>query len=124
MRSITEWKERLRGDLREAMRARRTEVVAVLRETLSALDQAEAAEPSVAPRGQVGPIAGAVSGLGAGDVPRKALSSEEARAVVEREREERRAAAAAYQALGREEEARTLTAQVEVLDALLDTPAG
>lgn len=71
------------------------DVVSVLRETLGAIDNAEAADASAAPSVQAGVIAGGVSGLGAGEVPRKVLTPEEVHAIVEREVQERRDASVA-----------------------------
>lgn len=107
----------MRAALRDALRTRQTHAVAVLRETLAAIDNAEAADTSAAPPVQHGVIAGGVPGLGAGEVPRRALSAEAATAIIEREIEERRDAATTLSALGRHEEARILSLQVEVLVA-------
>lgn len=107
----------MRAALRDALRTRQTHAVAVLRETLAAIDNAEAADTSAAPPVQHGVIAGGVPGLGAGEVPRRALSAEAATAIIEREIEERRDAATTLSALGRHEEARILNLQVEVLVA-------
>ena len=65
-----------------------------------------------------GVIAGGVAGLGAGEVPRRILSAEAVTAIVEREIQEWRDAAATYAALGRHDEASTLRVQVDVLAAL------
>ena len=119
MRSVEEWKSVLRAALREAFRTRQAHAVAVLRETLAAIDNAEAAESSAAPPVQHGVIAGGVPGLGAGEVPRRMLSAEAVIAIVEREIQERRDAAASYSALGRHDEASTLKLQLDVLLSLL-----
>ena len=118
MRSVDEWKAVLRTALRDALRARQMHAVAVIRETLAALDNAEAAEPSAAPPVQHGVIAGGVAGLGAGEVPRRLLSPEAVTAIIEREIRERRDAAATCAALGRDDEASTLGLQVDVLASL------
>jgi uncharacterized protein len=119
MRSVEEWKDVLRAGLREALRARQAHAVAVMRETLAAIDNAEAAEASAAPPVEHGVIAGGVAGLGAGEVPRRALSAEAVTAIVEREVQERREAANTYAALGRHDEASTLRLQSDVLASLL-----
>src|SRR5215468_5150160 len=111
MRSTDEWRDVLRTALREAVRERRADAVAVLRETLAAIDNAEAADTSAAPPAQHGVIAGGVAGLGAGEVPRRQLSAAAVSAIVGREIQERRHAAAAYAALGRHDEAGTLLLQ-------------
>jgi uncharacterized protein YqeY len=119
MRSVQEWKAVLREALREAIRSRDTPVVAVFRETLAAIDNAEAADTSAAPPVEHGVIAGGVAGLGAGEVPRRILSPQEATAIVEREIQEHREAAASYLALGRADEATTLRLQLDALVSLL-----
>lgn len=118
VRNVEEWKAVLRTALREALRTRQGAAAAVLRETLAAIDNAEAAEPGAAPPVQHGVIAGGVPGLGAGEVPRRLLSPETVVEIVEREMSERRAAAATYEALGRHDEAGTLRLQLDVLAAL------
>ncbi|HWU89928.1 MAG TPA: hypothetical protein VN253_21850 [Kofleriaceae bacterium] len=119
MRSVEEWKSALREALRGALRTRQMHAVAVLRETLAAIDNAEAAESSAAPPVQHGVIAGGVAGLGAGEVPRRMLSAEAVTAIVESEVQERRDAATTYSALGRHDEATTLRLQLDVLVSLL-----
>ena len=119
MRDARQWKATLREALTQALRARDADAVAVLRETLAALDNAEAASLDLAPPVEHGVIAGGVAGLGAGEVPRLALGPEAATEVVQREARERRDAAALYASLGRREEAGRLGRQHAVLDALL-----
>jgi uncharacterized protein len=118
VREVAAWKGVLRGALREAMRGQQVEVVAVLRETLAAIDNAEAADVSAAPPVEQGVIAGGVAGLGAGEVARRVLGAEEVAAIVAREIRERQEAAARYAALGRAEEASRLRRQIDVLVAL------
>jgi uncharacterized protein YqeY len=118
MRSVEEWRGILRAALREAVRERQAHAVAALRETLAAIDNAEAVDASAAPPVQHGAIAGGVAGLGAGEVPRRRLGADEVTAIIEREIEERRSAASAYAALGRHDEAAVLRRQVDVLVAL------
>jgi hypothetical protein len=118
VRSVEEWKIVLRAALQEARRTRQAHAVAVIRETLAAIDNAEAADSSAAPPVQHGAIAGGVAGLGAGEVPRRMLSAEAVTAIVEREIQERRDAATTYSALGRHDEANTLRLQLDVLVAL------
>ncbi len=118
MRSVEEWKSELRTALREALRARRAHVVAVMRETLAAIDNAEAVDASAALPLQPGEIAGSVAGLGAGEVPRRLLSPDAVAAIVDRELQERKHAADTYAALGRHDEASTLRLQLEALASL------
>jgi len=118
MKTVDEWKTTLRAALRDALRERQKHAVAVLRETLAAIDNAESVDASVAPPASEGIIAGAVEGLGAGEVPRRVLSAEAVTALVEREIQERRDAAATLAALGKHDEATALQLQVDVLVAL------
>ena len=119
MRSVDDWRSTLRAALREAARRRQHHAVAVLRETLAAIDNAEAVDASAAPPAQHGVIAGGVAGLGAGEVPRRTLRPDEVAAILEREIQERREAASTYAALGRDAEAAALRLQVDVLVALM-----
>jgi uncharacterized protein YqeY len=118
MRSVEEWKSVLRAALQGALRTRQAHAVAVIRETLAAIDNAEAAEASAAPPVQHGVIAGGVAGLGAGEVRRRILSAEAVTAIVEREIQERRDAATTFSALGRQDHASTLRLQIDVLVSL------
>jgi uncharacterized protein YqeY len=119
VKDARQWKATLRAALSQALRAREADSVAVLRETLAAIDNAEAASLAVAPPVEHGVIAGGVAGLGAGEVSRLVLGAEAATEVVRREARERREAAALYASLGRHEEAGRLARQHAVLDALL-----
>lgn len=118
MRTVDEWKALLRGAMKDAMRRREGHAVAALRETLAAIDNAEAVAPRPVSTAGDGPIAGAASGLGAGEENRRALSPEEVGAIVARELQERREAATTYEKLGRTAEAERLREQVELLESL------
>ncbi|RNL65211.1 hypothetical protein EFK50_04400 [Nocardioides marmoriginsengisoli] len=98
---MSELHDTLRTDLTTAMRARDTDRVRVLRTVLAAIANAEA-QPA-ADAGPVsartsGPIAGAVSGLGATETDRRDLSEDEVRAIVRAEHDERIDAAGALPA--------------------------
>ena len=110
---------RLRAALAPAMRQRDRVAMSALRSALAAIDNAEAVDPAHAPRPGQGRIAGAVSGVGAAEVPRRTLSAGEAAQVVRAEIAQREAAAAAYERLGREEQAARLRAEAAVLAAHL-----
>ncbi|HZT64706.1 MAG TPA: hypothetical protein VFA11_02850 [Acidimicrobiales bacterium] len=112
---------RLRAALSAAMRARDATSVAALRSSLGAIDNAEAVESGSASLSgrPAGVIAGAVSGLGAGEVERRQLTEAEMEAVVGREVAERLEAAAEYEGLGQPEAAARLRAEAEVLRAQL-----
>jgi uncharacterized protein YqeY len=112
---------RLRGALPPALKARDRVAVAALRSALAAIDNAQAVEAPPAPRSG-GVVAGAVAGLGAGEAPRRELSEGQIVAIVRAEVAERLAAAADYERAGRADAAGRLTAEADVLAALL--PAG
>ena len=115
-------RQRLQAALRLAMKERDAVSVQVLRSTLGAIDNAEAV-PARTSTTEVtgGPIAGARSGAGAGDVPRRELREVDVRAIVRAELEDLRVHAAQYARLGEEEQATRLRAQADVLDAQLST---
>jgi uncharacterized protein YqeY len=116
---VDEWKTLLRSALRDAIRGRQMHAINAIRGALGAIDNAEAADASAAPAVQQGVIAGGVSGLGAGDVPRRLLTVAAVREIVEREIHEHHYAAAAYLQMGRHDEASALQRQADVLAALL-----
>ena len=118
MRTVDEWKATLRAALKDALRTRNAPASAVLRETLAAIDNAEAPDLSVAPDAVGGVIAGSVEGLGSSEVSRLLLSPEAVEALIQRELQERREAVALYMRLGKHDEASALQAQVDVLLAL------
>lgn len=119
--TLAEWRTALREALKEALRAKQPDVVSALRETLSALDQAEAVPLSAAPVSEAeGAIAGGVSGLGRGDVPRRVLSADEAAGIVQGELRDRREAAEVYAAAGKHEIAESLRRGADALHALIE----
>ncbi|MDC0712085.1 GatB/YqeY domain-containing protein [Stigmatella sp. ncwal1] len=118
MRTVDEWKTTLRAALKEALRTRSALASAVLRETLAAIDNAEAPDVSVAPPSVGGTFAGSAGAVGSGEVPRLALTPDAVNAVIEREIQERRDAVALYVKLGRHDEANAVKAQLDVLLAL------
>ena len=84
--------------------------VSVLRTTLAAVANAEAVDASGA---------GPVSGVYAGDIPRRELSDDDVRAVVVAARDELRTAEAELRAVGQTEAAADLAVQAGVLDGYL-----
>jgi uncharacterized protein YqeY len=106
---------RLRASLTAAMKRRDAPAVSVLRSALAAIDNAEAVDPSHAPKASAGPIAGAVRGIGAAEVPRRQLSAHEIAAIVQAEAERREEAAAEYDRLGRAEHAARLRVEAAML---------
>ncbi len=93
--------------------------VKAVRSALGSIANAEAVERQdeiVAPDGNIeGPIAGAVHGLGAGDVARKELTELDLIRIVTAEVAERLNAATDYEALGQHEAARELRQQAAAL---------
>ena len=108
-------RERLRTALADAMKVRDANAVSALRTALAAIDNAESVDPSYAPRPTAGPIAGALTGLGAGEVPRRELSEREIEEVVRAEMTGREHAAGEYDRLNRPDEAARLRAEAAIL---------
>lgn len=113
-----EWKRVLREALTRALRARDAVTVSAVRQTLAAIDNAEAVALTAAPKPQEGPIAGGVAGLGAGEVARRVLGADELAAIFAREQQERSAAAETLATVGRDAEAAVLRKQRELLASL------
>lgn len=107
----TSLRDRLRGSLTEAMRARDRRAVAVLRTTLAAIDNAEALPLSAAGDG---PVVGRSA-----DVARRELDEQRILAVVRAELRERVEAAALYERLDRPDEVAALHAEMRLLLAHL-----
>jgi len=105
---------RLRHGLPRALKARDRAAVAALRSAIAAIDNAQAV-PAPAPPRSGGVIAGAASGLRAGDAPRRELSEGDVVAIVAAEVADRRAAAADYDAAGQGDAAAPLVAGAHVL---------
>ncbi len=92
------------------MKARDAAAVSALRSALAAIDNAESVDAPSVGKKYSGPIAGAVSGLGAAEAPRRELSEDEIEDIVRAEVAERRAAAKEYGSLGRDDDGHRLTA--------------
>jgi uncharacterized protein YqeY len=101
------------------MKARDRVATAALRSALTAIDNAEAVDVGFAPRPQSGTIAGAVAGLGAGEVPRRTITDDDVRAILRDAITERQTAAAQYESLQRHDAAHRLRIEASVLAALL-----
>lgn len=86
--------ERLRADLTAALRRRDRSAVSTLRSVLATIANAEAVPVDDRRVTVEGPVAGAVTGLGAAEAPRRELSEDDVRALVARDRDELLAAAA------------------------------
>jgi len=102
------------------MKARDPIAIDALRSVLAALDNAEAADLTVTPRPDSASIAGAVAGLGAGEVSRRVVSDEDICSILERAIAERQSAALEYDELRRSDEAQRLRAEVAILEPLRD----
>lgn len=103
-------REQLKADLLKAMKARNKIAVATIRTMLGAIDNAEAVE---LPQGLVYAMDGSA------EVARRLLTEEDIRAILTREREERRRAHAQYEALGLVEETERVREEVAVFDRYL-----
>jgi uncharacterized protein YqeY len=115
---------RLRLALRDALKARDTVAVSVLRSVLSAIGNAEAVD-AVATAGTSGPhIAGAAVGVGAGEADRRVLSPADVAGIVRAEVRERLSAAAAYERAGEHGRAERLRREVGVLALVLPDASG
>jgi uncharacterized protein YqeY len=104
-------RQRLKDDLKQAMKARQTEVVTTLRTTLAEIDHAESVDVDPA----FVPIIGVTN-----DVPRKVLTEAEMLAIVQREADEIQAAMAEYEAAGNVEKTAELCAAWELLQGYLE----
>jgi uncharacterized protein YqeY len=111
-------RERLSAALPTAMKARDRVAVAAVRSALAAVANAEAVPVESMPR--AGAVEDAAIGAGAADAPRRVLTEDDVRRVVATEVEDRVGAAAELGALGRVDEAARLTAEADVLRAVLD----
>ena len=97
--------DRLRAQLQTAMIARDRDLVAALRSTLSAIDNATS-EGVEAPR--AGAIETSAVGAGAAEAPRRELTEEDIEALVRSEIAEREAAAVALETADQADQARAM----------------
>lgn len=99
-------REQMKADLRQAMKARHSATVATLRAVLAAIDNAEAVpvEPLVEQRHEV---------------PRKLLSADDIRQIIQKEADERRAASLKYANLGQAGEAERLQTAATLIETYL-----
>ena len=108
-------RQALRSALTDALRARDKTAMAALRSAIAAIDNAESVPVGDHRAGAI-ELAGT---LGAAEVPRKILSEEDIRMIVQCEVSDRRAAAQQYQAAGRLDQAEKLRKEADVLDRFL-----
>lgn len=114
-------RQRLRDDLKRAIKAQDQLAVRALRTALGAIDNAEAvgtASERISIM-QSEHVAGAAAGAYSADVPRRELSEAEVALIVRQQVEDRRRAAAQYEQLGRAEESDRLAREAELLDSYL-----
>jgi uncharacterized protein YqeY len=109
--SVTALKTRLREDLKAAMQARAADEVRLLRMLAAAVDNAEAV-PAEGLHDRANPSA---FGLGAGEALRRELTADDLAALLDRERDERLAAASEYERLGQTAEAARLMREAELI---------
>jgi uncharacterized protein YqeY len=107
----------LRRDLVSALKAGDPFATAAIRSLLTAIDNAEA--PPADSHQQNGNhsehFAGSVAGLGGAEVERQHLADADLRAIIEGEIRERSVAATEYEQIDRDEQARRLRLEAEVL---------
>ena len=113
-------RRRLGESLRAALNARDGVAAAALRSAMSALDNAEAVDRSQSLRTQ-GIVGEVRLGVGAGEVPRRELSTQDVLEVVRGEVEDGTRAAAEYERLGRADQAIRLQAEATALESFLET---
>lgn len=111
---------RLRAALPVAMKAHDQAALAGIRSALSAIANAEAVDVDHARAPETGPIAQAVSGLRAAEVPRRQLSETEIIEIVHAEVVARTTAADEYEAIGQTTEAARLRSEAASLQTFLD----
>jgi uncharacterized protein len=108
--------DQLRDALKAAMKQRDEVATTALRAALAAIDNAGAVAVGAEVHTASGPVAGAASGLGATEVPRRQLDEDEARRLVGEQRLERHDAADSYDRLGQHDRAARLRHEAAVLD--------
>lgn len=107
-------RQRLRADLRAAMKDGRRGEVKVLRALVSAIDQAEA------PPAEAGPYVAHDFRSGSAETARLDLDAAALRAVIAREIAEREQAGAQFEELGMAEKAEAVRAEADVARRYLD----
>jgi uncharacterized protein len=113
------WRATLRGALLAARKDRDAARVSALRSALSAIDNAETPDCAAVDAPASGTIAGGVTGLGAAEVARRALSDAQIRELLRSEVDERLAAAQQISAGGHPERAATLRSEAATISDLL-----
>lgn len=114
-------RDELRRDLREAMKQNATAAVRAIRSLLAAIDNAEAV-PLAQTSDSGAHIANATVGAGSGDRPRRELTQADLDRVLAAELIELANARQEYLRTGRQDEARKLEEQIEVLSRYAPGP--
>ena len=117
----TNVRERLRTALPAALKQRDSELVAVLRATLAALDNAEAVPHRQRDRGSLA-LEAIPLGVGTQEVTRRALSDEDMDRLVRGEISDRREAARVYEQAGEHGRARRLRQEADLLTEAAGLP--
>lgn len=111
---------RIKTDLTVAMRMRDRTTMAVLRDVLAVIDNAQARDASEASGGiSSSQVAGASLGAGSSDVDRRELSDADVYNLISAERDERMRVAGDFDSMGRTEQAARLRQEASVLAAYL-----
>lgn len=112
-------RQRLQEALRESLRSRDQHAAAALRSALGAIDNAEAVSGGQVSETGNRDVAKARLGVGVAEVNRRELSPMELAAILRNEVDERLAAAAEYERLGRLEQAARLRSEAAALQPYL-----
>ena len=110
-------RDRMGAALTSSMKARDREAVVALRSALARVSNAEAVHVDSVPR--AGAIEQARVGAGAADAPRRELTEDDVRGIVEAEVAENDQAAQHFTDIGRPDDAARVAAQADVLRELL-----
>lgn len=118
MSAADELRDRLRHDLRAAMKSRDPETVSALRALIAAVDNAEAVQPGSPPL-SAGAIAHSSPGIGSAEVPRRELSAADLGDIVRDLVTEHHSQAVQYRALHQDDAAGRLDRAAAVLRTYL-----
>ena len=103
-------RQQIKGDLFEAMKSRRSDVVSVLRTLLGEIANAEAVETDT----DFVPMLGRTN-----DVPRKQLTDDDIRQILQAEADNHRAAIAEFEQAGRQDAVERLQNELKIIKRYL-----
>ncbi|OHU19342.1 hypothetical protein BKG76_19755 [Mycobacteroides franklinii] len=109
----------MRTDLSVALKARNSEAVSALRTAIAAIDNAESVDSTMDTTLNSTHIAGAATGLGATEAPRRTLSPADVRTIVQAQVDDRITEADRYDALGQPGAAAKLRVEATILSEYL-----